>query len=82
MAFVFINTWRLIACDTGIYAMIYMNTVSQGYDIYLSICYFQYSIVTCSTVPGRATSVSQGARPGQQDFVSYTGQVIIIFSIL
>ena len=56
----------------------------------LFLCYFQYSIVTCRTVPGRVTSVSQGGRPGQQDFVSYTGQVstslgpvvsIIIFQI-
>ena len=41
----------------------------------LFLCNFQYSVVTCRTVPGRATSVSQGGRPGQQDFVSYTGQV-------
>ena len=38
---------------------------------------FQYSIVTCGTVSGKATSVSQGTRPGQQDFVSYTGQVML-----
>ena len=39
------------------------------------LCIFQYSIVTCRTVPGRATSTSQGVRPGQQDYVEFTGQV-------
>ena len=38
-------------------------------------CLFQYSIVTCRTVPGRATSTGQGVRPGQQDYVEFTGQV-------
>ena len=43
---------------------------------------FQYSIVTCRTVPGRATSTFQGVRPGQQDYVEFTGQIFLYFSIL
>ncbi|KAH3869870.1 hypothetical protein DPMN_033043, partial [Dreissena polymorpha] len=35
----------------------------------------QYSMVTCATVSGTATSSEQGSRPGQQDFVQHMGQV-------
>ncbi|XP_041363241.1 extracellular matrix organizing protein FRAS1-like isoform X2 [Gigantopelta aegis] len=35
----------------------------------------QYSIVTCKTVPGFATSKMVGARPGQKDFMVYEAQV-------
>ncbi|XP_052791092.1 extracellular matrix organizing protein FRAS1-like isoform X2 [Mya arenaria] len=35
----------------------------------------QYSMVTCHTQYGTATSSEQGSRPGQQDFVPYMTQV-------
>ncbi|XP_055954386.1 extracellular matrix organizing protein FRAS1 [Patella vulgata] len=35
----------------------------------------QYSIVTCKTVPGSATSEELAPRPGVQDFISHSGQV-------
>ncbi|KAL4240401.1 Extracellular matrix protein fras1 [Mactra antiquata] len=34
-----------------------------------------YSVVTCYSQPGTATTSEQGTRPGQQDYVQYLGQV-------
>lgn len=53
-----------------------LNKIITESDGVFILCFCQYCVVSCRTIPLTATSQSVSSRPGAQDFVEKTGQVL------
>lgn len=55
--------------------MVFNKIITESDGVFI-LCFCQYCVVSCRTIPLTATSQSVSSRPGAQDFVEKTGQVL------